>query len=242
MQLYTQLTSWYRLVDPPADHQDEAAAYEAALLRGTTGTVETLLELGAGAGNNASHLKRRFRCTLTDLSEPMLALSRDLNPDCEHVRGDMRSLRLGRTFDTVLVHDAVVYMTTEEDLRAVADTAFVHTRPGGAALFAPDHVSDTFRESTELIEGHDGSRALRCLAWTWDPDSRDTTYVVEYAFLLRDQTSVTTTHERHVEGLFPEATWQRVLQGAGFEVETVTRPLGDDETGATDRVFLCRRK
>jgi hypothetical protein len=40
----------------------------------------------------------------------------------------------------VFVHDAVAYMTTERELRAAIETAFVHCRPGGAALFAPDHV------------------------------------------------------------------------------------------------------
>ena len=50
----------------------------------------------------------------------------------------MRTLRLQRQFDAVLVHDAVAYMTTRADLAAlVAATAFAHTRPGGAALFAP---------------------------------------------------------------------------------------------------------
>ncbi len=155
--LYSDLASWYRLVDPVADHQDEAEVYGAALSRAIKGRAETLLELGAGAGNNASYLKRRFRCTLTDFSEPMLALSRDLNPECEHVQGDMRSLRLNRTFDAVLVHDAVVYMTTEEDLLAAATTAFVHTRPGGAAIIAPDLLRETFRESTQLIRGDDGA-------------------------------------------------------------------------------------
>ena len=29
----------------------------------------------------------------------------------------MRSVRLGRTFDAVFVHDAIAYMTTEDDLR-----------------------------------------------------------------------------------------------------------------------------
>ena len=35
--------------------------------------------------------------TLVDLSEEMLAVSRELNPECEHLQGDMRTLRLGRT-------------------------------------------------------------------------------------------------------------------------------------------------
>jgi threonine dehydrogenase-like Zn-dependent dehydrogenase len=41
----------------------------------------------------------------------MLALSRRLNPACEHVPGDMRSIRLGRVFDCVLVHEIVGRVT-----------------------------------------------------------------------------------------------------------------------------------
>jgi trans-aconitate methyltransferase len=237
MRLYSELTDWYHLIDPAADHADEADVYREAFLRAVSGPAETLLELGAGAGNNACYLKRTIRCTPTDVSEAMLSLSRARNPECEHVAGDMRRLRLGRTFDLVLVHDAVVYMTSEDDLHAAAATAFVHTRPGGAAIFAPDLLRETFRETTEIIEGDDGRRALRCLAWTWDPDPQDATYVVDYAMLLRDGRTVTLVHDRHVEGLFAERTWHDVLRSAGFGVETLERPLDD---GSTDRIFLCR--
>ena len=48
----------------------------------------TVLELGSGGGNNASHLKAQFRMTLVDRSPGMLAVSRALNPECEHVEGD----------------------------------------------------------------------------------------------------------------------------------------------------------
>ena len=49
----------------------------------------------------------------------------------------MRTVRLGTRFDCVFVHDAVVYMTTETDLRKAIETAHIHCMPGGAALFAP---------------------------------------------------------------------------------------------------------
>ena len=199
---------------------------------------ETLLELGAGAGNNAFHLKNRFRCTLTDLSEEMLSLSREQNPECEHVAGDMRSLALGRTFDAVLVHDAVTYMLSETDLTAAARTAFAHTRPGGAAIFATDHLRETFRESTEMGGGEDETRTLRYLEWTWDPDPTDDTYTVEYAFLLRENGSVQAFQDRHLEGLFSRATWLRILGSVGYRVEIVLRPVGD---GSFDEVFLCRK-
>ena len=238
MDLYSTLTNWYHLVDPVADHLEEAESYEAALARAIEGPGITLLELGSGAGNNAFHMKRRFRCTLADLSPQMLALSRAQNPDCEHVQGDMRKIRLDRTFDAVFVHDAIAYMTSCEDLRAVAHTAFEHTRRGGAALFAPDHVRETFHESTNLIEGDDGPLALRGLEWTWDPDPGDSTYAVEYMFLLRDGHDVTSVHDRHVEGLFSEREWHDVLGGAGFEVESINRGIPE---GQTDQIFLCRR-
>lgn len=236
--LYAELVSWYRLLDPPEDHRDEAAVYQAALEGAATPSPETLLELGAGAGHNALHLKRRFRCTLTDLSEAMLGLSRELNPECEHVAGDMRTLRLGRTFDAVLVHDAVVYMTSEDDLSAAADTAFIHTRPGGAALFAPDHVREVFKDTALLHAADDGGRALRCLEWSWDPDPTDDTCTIEYGFLLRDGVTVRSVHDRHVEGLFPRARWLAILAAAGFQVEAVPRALDD---GGADEIFLCRR-
>ena len=46
--LYSELTSWYRLIDPLADHLDEADVYQTAFTRVVTDRAETLLELGAG--------------------------------------------------------------------------------------------------------------------------------------------------------------------------------------------------
>lgn len=239
MRMYSDLTPWYRLIDPPAAHAPEAVAYQAAL-ESAVNRPETLLELGAGAGHNALHMKERFRCTLTDLSEDMLALSRELNPECEHVVGDMRTLRVGHTFDAVLVHDAICYMTTEDDLVAALRTAFEHTRPGGAALVAPDFFQETFKAGTEVMSEDDGARGLRGIAWVHDPDPSDTIYTVDYAFLLRDGVTIEPADDRHVEGLFPKATWLRLMTSVGFRVDVVPRPVGDD--GASDEVFLCHRR
>jgi len=238
MQIYGELAArWYHLLDPVEDHQEEAACYEAALVRASSPPALTLLELGAGAGNNAFYMKRRFRCTLADRSPSMSALSRAQNPECEHVLGDMRSLRLGATFDAVFVHDALNYITTESDLRAVAETAFVHTRPGGAALFAPDCVRETFREGTNLITGEREGRAMRAVEWMWDPDPRDHTYAVEYAFVLREDGRTRVHHEQHIEGLFSRATWLRTLAAAGYLPESAECTL----EGLGSEILLGRR-
>ena len=184
-KMYDELASWWPLLSSPAEYEEEAGFYAQALAAACARPPTTVLELGSGGGNNASHLKTRFEMVLVEPAAGMLALSRALNPECEHVQGDMRTVRLDRQFDAVFVHDAVAYMTTEADLRMAIDTAFVHCRPGGAALFAPDHIRENFQPSTDH-GGHDSqTHGLRYLEWTWDPDPADTTYVVDYAYLLR---------------------------------------------------------
>jgi SAM-dependent methyltransferase len=165
--LYTDLADWWPLLSAPADYAEEAEFFRAALVDACIRPARTVLELGSGGGNNASHLKAHFEMSLVEPAPGMLAVSRALNPECEHVAGDMRTVRLGRTFDAVFVHDAVCYMTTETDLRLAIETAWVHCAPGGAALFAPDHVRETFRPPYTDHGGEDGpARALRYVEWT----------------------------------------------------------------------------
>jgi hypothetical protein len=220
-RLYSDLAPWFHLLTGPEDYAIEAGFYRQVIGDAATGPVRTVLELGAGGGNNASHMKAHFELTLTDLSEEMLALSRSLNPECEHVQGDMRTVRLGRRFDAVFVHDAIDYMTTEQDLAAAIVTAYEHCKPGGAALFAPDYVRETFRDEIEH-GGNDApdGRGLRYLDWTWDPDPSDDTYVCDFAYLLRDEDGrVRVEQDRHLCGLFPRATWLRLIEEAGFRAE-----------------------
>jgi SAM-dependent methyltransferase len=242
VKLYDELAAWWPLLSAPSEYEEEAEFYERCLVSAGQRSARTVLELGSGGGNNASFLKRRFEMTLVDLSPGMLEVSRALNPECVHVQGDMRSLRLGREFDRVFVHDAVCYMTTEHDLRRAIETASLHCAPGGGALFAPDHVRENFQPGTD----HGGSdaadgRGLRYLEWTWDPDPADTTYLVDYAYLVHESTGATrVVHDRHEEGLFPRATWLRLLGEAGFDASVVPFEHSELETGSYE-VFVCRK-
>ena len=238
--MYTDLVPWFHLLTHPADYTDEAAFVTRVVEDVGDGEARTLLELGSGGGNNASHLKARFDCTLTDISPEMLALSRTLNPACEHLDGDMRTLRLGRTFDVVFIHDAVSYLTTETDLRAAIETAFVHVRPGGVVVLVPDATTEIFKPGTDH-GGHDGEdgRSLRYLEWTHAADSGASTYVTDYAIVARgpgDELRI--VHDRHTLGLFPEETWKRLIAGAGLELVDTTV---DDPFELEHAAFVARR-
>lgn len=156
IRLYRDLADWYPLLTPVSDYAEEAAFYRRLFEAHCQRPPRTLLDLGSGGGHNAAHLKAAFACSLVDLEPAMLALSRRINLECEHIQGDMRSVRLGRVFDCVLVHDAVSYMTSRGDLTSAIATAFAHTAPGGVAMFQADFVSETFEPGTET-GGSDGN-------------------------------------------------------------------------------------
>lgn len=235
-RLYGDLAKWWPLLSAAEDYAEEAEVYRQVLCDAAQFPISTVLELGSGGGNNASHLKANFTMTLVDKSPGMLKVSRQLNPDVEHHLGDMRTVRLGRQFDAVFVHDAVSYLTNLDDLRAALRTAFEHCRPGGAALFVPDHLKETFEEGTDH-GGHDGDgQGLRYLEWTRDPDPEDSTYEVDFAYLLHDDLAGTSVlYDRHLCGLFTRNDWLRTLQEVGFEAGYREAKL---TTGEVLRMFV----
>lgn len=238
--LYSEIAPWWQLISPPHDYEEEAA-FVLSQIRTAPIHVRDVLELGSGGGNNASHLKSCFNMTLVDASEEMLEVSRRLNPECEHVQGDLRTIRLDRQFEAVFVHDAIDYMLTERDLGQAIDTAFTHCSPGGLAIFVPDYTRETYQPSTEHggTDGPDG-RGARYLEWTWDPDPADTSVLTEYAFLLRDAGGAAhTLHQTHRNGLFARKTWLDLLAAAGFEAESVDERTSEDREPR--EIFIGRR-
>ncbi|MBO0832229.1 MAG: class I SAM-dependent methyltransferase [Actinobacteria bacterium] len=238
-RLYRELAEWWPLISPASEYAEDAVAIEQEFAAGDL-PVRTLLDLGSGGGHVALHLKHDRSVTLVDLSADMLSVSRQLNPDCEHVQGDMRAIRLGRTFDAVLVHDAIDYVTCQDDLALVISTAFAHCRPGGLAVFMPDHTAETFRPGTGAGGGNDGAgRQASFTERTTDPDAGDDWILAEYEFTLTEPDGrVRVVPERHRLGSFSRVTWLALLTQAGFGA--AARPLAGH--GRQRRVMFTGRR
>lgn len=230
--MYSELAAWWPLLSPVADYAEEAAFFLDCLRAQGMASGGTLLELGAGGGNNAYHLAPSFAgVTLVDLSPNMLAHARSLLPAADCHVGDMRTVRLDRAFDVVFVHDAIDYMCTEADLAALFQTIAAHCRPGGWVLLAPDHVAETFEPYTDH-GGSDGpDRSLRYLEWARHGQparsgARAATCEVDMTYVLRETgRAPRVLHDTHVYGLFPRNHWLSGLRAVGLPATIIVDPF-----------------
>ena len=217
MKLYKELAEWWPLLSPHTDYEEEAALY-LELIRRFHPDVKTAVEFGSGGGSNAFYLKRHFAMTLTDLSPDMLKVSAALNPDCEHIQGDMKSLDVGSQFDLVFIHDAIMYFTKPADLLAVMRNAKKHLNEGGILMIMTDQFKETFRPVTDHGGVDSGGRGMRYLEWTYDSDPDDNVTETEYAYIMRDESGeVFREYDRAQSGLFSMPDWEGMLKEAGFQ-------------------------
>jgi hypothetical protein len=143
----------------------------------------------------------------------------------------MRTVRLGRTFKAVIIHDAISYMLTEDDLRATFATAAAHLEPGGVFVTAPDWFRETFHSPSISHDTHvskDGKVELTHIEYTHDPDPGDTTIETIYFYMIRENGELRVEEDRHNTGLFPMQTWVDLMTEAGFDVEKWPYPVHDD--------------
>ena len=106
-RLYDDLAWLWPILSDPAHYREEAASYRDAIRGHATISTRTLLDLGCGGGHNDLHLKLDFQVTGVDLSAGMLEHARQLNPEATYIHGDVRTVRLGRAFDAVIIADAI---------------------------------------------------------------------------------------------------------------------------------------
>ena len=90
-RLYGDLAWLWPLIIPPADYLAEADEVATLLRRFGRREMRRVLDLGCGGRHFDYGLKRHFGIVGVDLSEAVLALARELNPEVTYLRGDLRA-------------------------------------------------------------------------------------------------------------------------------------------------------
>lgn len=228
-RMYNDLAYLWPLLSPPQDYAEEAQDW-LDLLQARLGSERVnILELGVGGGHNLSHLTPFYQATAVDLSEAMLQHSKQLNPEVEHHLGDMRTIRLGRRFKAVLIHDAISHLTTIEDLKATLNTAAIHLEPGGLLIIAPDDFKDTFTGPyTTTSINSDGATELTFIEHHHDPNPDDNTIETIMFYLIKENGHLKIENDRMLCGLFSLNRWLDLMRAADFKSETYPCKYADE--------------
>ncbi len=215
--MYDDLAHLWHLFSGPEEYVEEVETFRARLGRHGVPDGGSVLHLGSGGGSVDCNLKRWYRVTGVDISPRMVEQARALNPEVEYVEGDIRDVRLSRTFDAVLVHDAISYMTTVEELRAVYRTAAAHLRAGGLMLALPEELTERLPHLEATAETRtSGGTILTVLETHFDADPGDNRHENVYVFLVREGDDLRVVLDRHVVGDFTLEQFLDAIRSAGF--------------------------
>jgi len=205
------------LANPP-DYEEEVLIYVDLIKRAATEPPHTLLHLGSGAGGHDWIFKRHFTVTGVDISLGMLNKARIAHPDIEYLEGDMRTLRLNRQFDAVVIPDSIDYMASLDDLRQAIQTAVSHLKTGGVLLVV-GKTEEAFQNNNFAYTGDKDGIHVTLLENNYVNPFRPNTYEATFVYLIRQKGELTIHTEQQVLGLFSQTIWDEVFMNAGITMQ-----------------------
>ena len=217
---YNELAWLEPIVAPPEEYAGETELYCKLIKEHALIETKTLLHLASGAGINDYTFKKHFAVTGVDISEGMLEVAGQINPEVDYHFGDMRTVDLGKEFDAVVIPDAIGYMTTVEDLRRALRNAYRHLKPGGVLLVTA-HMKEEFQGNNFAYSGSRDEVEVTVFENNHIPDPKGTTYEAIIIYLVRRRGELEIHTDRHIIGLFASQIWHDLFKELAMEVKQV---------------------
>jgi SAM-dependent methyltransferase len=230
MTVFGAYSRYYNLFYQSKDYAGEVE-YLRTLFARHCPEARTVLDLGCGTGRHDHLLARMgYEVSGVDRSGEMLAVA-NAQPSTEETPvppvfhlGDIRSVRLDRTFDAVIsLFHVMSYLTSNEDLAAAFATVRAHLKPGGLFIFdcwyGPAVL--TTRPEVRVKRLEDGEIAVTRIAEPLMLEN-DNLIEVQYQVLVRDKRTaeVQELDESHRMRYLFRPELDLLLGGAGLSLVT----------------------
>ncbi len=227
-RLYKDLAWLWPLWEDVDEYRDETGFFCDLIRHHSKIPVHNILDIGCGGGKNMYFFKKHFQVTGMDISEAMLVNAKKLNPECELIKGDMRDFNLQCKFDAVFINDAIMYMTNEEELRAVYESACSHLKEGGVIISYFDVYKETFQQNmTRSWNTNNGDREIVFIENEYDPDPEDCTYEATFIYIIRRNGRLQVETDCHILGLFEVPYLRKLWKDIGLAVREEKWPGKD---------------
>lgn len=178
----------------------------------------TLLDVACGTGLHIERLKRFYEVEGVDLSEPMLAIATERNPDVAFQLGDMRHFELDRRFDVVTcLFSAIGYMPDSGSLALAINNMTKHLAPGGVLIVEPWLDVEGWSDGhLDLMTFDSDDLKVARMSGGERVDNR---VVINFHHMVMTPDGVSYFAEDHPTTLFSEAEYRAALEGADLDVD-----------------------
>ncbi len=237
-------------------YQDKDYAGEAEYVRGMLAqqgvSGGTILELGCGTGRHAEQFARMgFAVHGVDLSPGMVEAAQKRIPDdlldsLAFQVGDVRTVRVGKTFDAVVsLFHVASYQTRNEDIMAMLATAAHHLKSGGVFVFdfwyGPGVLTDPPVVRVKRLE-NDYVEILRIAEPVLRPD--DNVVDVHYTVMIteRKTNGLTKIQEKHAMRYFFGPELHFLLQANQLQIALQTEWMAGEMKEKTWLGTIAARK
>lgn len=186
--------------------------------------ASSLLDVACGTGSHLRYFSERFaHVEGVDLSEDMVRTARANMPGVPIHQGDMRDLRLNRSFSAVTcMFSSVGYLASAAELDAALRSFARHLTPGGVAVVEPWWSPDTFLPG--YVAGNvvevDG-RTISRVSHTVRHDEGCASRMEVHYVVAEPGTGIQHFTDTHVMTLFTREQYEHAFRAAGLSVEFV---------------------
>jgi SAM-dependent methyltransferase len=217
------------------DYQAETAELRRIIDESCPG-ARSLLDVACGTGAHLAELRQWYEVEGADLSQAMLAVARERLPGVPLHQTDMRTLDLGRSFDTVIcLFSSIGYVTDPAEMRSAVGHLAAHVSPGGVLILdgwvRPDEWHDGFRPEPDIARD-DATLVVR-LAFT----RRDGSITnLDMHHLVQTAEGIDYFVENHRLALTPTEDYVSAVEGAGLGARVIPNYMP-----ARDRIVGLRK-
>ena len=215
--MFSKTARYYDKIYAFKDYHAEVQHLTAIVRQSLRSEGKRLLDVACGAGHHITYLKEHFDVEGLDISQELLEIARQREPDILFHRADMIDFDLSRTFDVVTcLFSSIGYVKTLYNLTRAVTCMTRHLTTGGVLVIEPWFTPDTWRPGTvhaTLINEPDLKIARVNTSFV---DGRLSFFDLHYLI----GTPEGTDHfvERHELGLFETDEMRTVLAEAGLAV------------------------
>ena len=239
-KLYGYLAWTWPIISPVEEYVKETEYFSKLIRKNAKIKTKKLLHLGCGGGHNDYTFKKNFKLTSVDISEDMIKIAKELNPNVDYQYGDMRTIRMRENFDAVTILDSISYMGTAEDLKRAFSTAYYHLKPGGVFLTMAEKTYGQLKQSETFVSTHSrGNTEITFIENYYDPDPADTSFEATFIYLIRVNGQLEIRTDPHLCGIFKIETWHELLNETGFEIIQKSYTDVSGKRSETFPVFIC---